>query len=77
VARLALANGSVLDVTGHHPTADGRTLDSLQPGDRLGDVPVVSVETVSYDEPFTYDILPASDSGAYFAGGALIGSTLR
>jgi hypothetical protein len=25
---------------------------------------------------FTYDILPASDSGTYFAGGVLIGSTL-
>jgi hypothetical protein len=27
--------------------------------------------------PFTYDILPDSESGAYYAGGALIGSTLK
>ena len=27
-------------------------------------------------QPFTYDILPDSDSGTYFAGGTLIGSTL-
>jgi hypothetical protein len=26
--------------------------------------------------PITYDILPASESGAYFASGVLIGSTL-
>jgi len=31
---------------------------------------------VGYAEPFTYDILPESDSGMYFAGGVLIGSTL-
>jgi hypothetical protein len=34
------------------------------------------VETVAYDPTHTHDILPASDSGAYFAGGALVGSTL-
>ena len=77
VARVVLATGAVLEVTGRHPTADGRTLDALAPGDRLGDATVVSVETVPYEEPFTYDILPASDTGAYFAEGALIGSTLR
>ena len=49
----------------------------LGPGDRLGDAEIVSVEMIPYPEPFTYDILPASDTGAYFAGGALIGSTLR
>ena len=33
-------------------------------------------EVVPYAHDFTYDILPASDSGTYFAGGALVGSTL-
>ena len=28
------------------------------------------------DGEYTYDILPASKTGSYFAGGALIGSTL-
>ena len=45
-------------------------------GDRLDGVPVVGARLVSYDQPFTYDILPASDSGTYFAGGVLIGSTI-
>jgi len=39
-------------------------------------VRVLDARLVDYDEGFTYDILPASDSGTYFAGGALIGSTL-
>lgn len=77
VVRIALANGAVLEISGRHPTADGRALDSLQPGDRLGDALIVSVETVPYEQPFTYDILPASDTGAYFAAGALVGSTLH
>jgi hypothetical protein len=33
-------------------------------------------ERLPYTEPRTFDILPASQSGAYFAGGALIGSSL-
>ena len=37
---------------------------------------MVDVETVPYRHEYTYDILPASDSGTYFAGGVLVGSTL-
>jgi len=56
---------------------DGRRLDSVRPGDALGDARVLSVEMVPYTHERTYDILPASDSGTYFAGGALLGSTLN
>jgi hypothetical protein len=35
------------------------------------------VEIVPYGHPYTYDILPASKSGTYFAAGVLIGSTLK
>ena len=35
-----------------------------------------NVVPIAYDQPFTYDILPDSDSGAYFAASVLIGSTL-
>jgi hypothetical protein len=34
------------------------------------------VKLVPYDGKATYDILPATSTGFYFAGGALIGSTL-
>jgi hypothetical protein len=59
-----------------HPTADGRTLASVTPGSALDAVRAVSVELVPYAHGHTYDILPDSDTGTYFAGGALIGSTL-
>jgi hypothetical protein len=43
----------------------------------LGEVAqVVEAATVPYAHEATHDILPGSETGAYFAGGALIGSTL-
>jgi hypothetical protein len=36
----------------------------------------VSVTDIPYEHDATYDILPDSTSGAYFASGVLIGSTL-
>jgi hypothetical protein len=77
VVRVRLAGGATLEVSHGHPTLDGRVFGDLRAGDRLGGEAVVSVEDVPYPHDRTYDILPASDSGGYFAGGALIGSTLR
>jgi hypothetical protein len=42
----------------------------------MGGREVSSAAVVPYGFDATYDILPDSDTGAYFAGGALIGSTL-
>ncbi len=77
VVRIMLASGETLEISARHPAADGRPIESLAPGDRLGDTEVVSLAMVPYREPFTYDILPASDTGSYLAAGAWIGSTLR
>jgi hypothetical protein len=77
MARLTLETGAVLELSPRHPTADGREIGSLNVGERLDGVRIMAVERVPYDKPYTYDILADSPSGAYFAGGALIGSTLR
>jgi hypothetical protein len=76
MVEVRLSTGSVLSISPSHPTADGRTFADLATGDRLDDVALDSVRRVPYAEAYTYDILPDSDSGAYFAGGVLIGSTL-
>jgi hypothetical protein len=76
VVRAVLATGGVVEISPRHPTADGRSFLDLRAGDLLGGVAVVEVATVAYPGPYTYDILPASDTGSYFAGGALVGSTL-
>jgi hypothetical protein len=77
VVRLGLATGAVLEISAGHPTADGRTLGELRVGDKLGDTEIMSVQVVPYTHDYTYDILPASESGVYFAGGVPIGSTLK
>ncbi len=76
VVELQLAHGPTLRISPRHPTADGRHFADLAPGDLVDGVRVIGARLVDYDQPFTYDILPDSDSGAYFAGGTLIGSTL-
>jgi hypothetical protein len=68
----------VLSISPGHPTADGRLFSDLAAGTTLdAQHRVVEVQLVPYEHDRTYDILPASSSGAYFAAGALIGSTLR
>jgi hypothetical protein len=76
VAQVTLESGIVLRISAPHPTADGRTLGSLRPGDQLDGVRVAGAEIVPYDNAYTYDILPDSDTGTYVAGGVLIGTTL-
>ncbi len=76
VVRVVLTTGRVLEISPGHPTADARTFADLEPGGTLDGTPIVSVETIPYGHDFTYDILPASDTGTYVAGGVLIGSTL-
>jgi len=76
VVRVELESGSVLEISAPHPTADGRTFGDLRANDLLGGVKIERVTVIPYAAAFTYDILPASDSGTYYAGGVLIGSTL-
>jgi len=77
VVRVTLATGRVLEISPLHPTADGRMFGDLHPGDRLDGVRVVGAELVPYTHPFTFDILPASETGTYVAGGVLVGTTIR
>ncbi len=77
VMRVTLADGAVLEISPGHPTADGRHFGDLK-ADTLLDAQheVLSVALVPYAYDRTYDVLPASDTGTYFAAGALIGSSL-
>jgi hypothetical protein len=76
VVELKLAHGAPMRISPNHPTADGRRFGDLAAGDFVDGVRVIGAKLVDYDSPFTHDILPDSDSGTYFAGGTLIGSTL-
>jgi len=76
VVQLTLANGTVLHISGDHPTAAGRSFSELEAGESLDGVEITAIATVPYEHSHTFDILPDSDTGTYFAGGVLIGSTL-
>lgn len=77
VVRLALADGREVLVSPGHPTADGRLVGDLRAGDALDETRVLTAERVAYTAGFTYDVLPAGATGAYWANGVLLGSTLR
>lgn len=77
IIHLILADGRELFVSPGHPVADGRTLGSLQVGDALNGSVVSRSDLVHYREHYTYDILPDSETGMYFANGILLQSTLK
>ena len=77
VMRIVLEGGRVLEISPGHPTADNRQFGNLAPGSPLDEQHrVVTAALVPYAYDATYDILPASSTGTYFAAGALVGSTL-
>lgn len=76
VVRVALEDGRLVWVSPGHPTADGRLIGDLTAGDTLDGKRVVSTQRVRYLGGATYDILPAGTTGAYWANGILLGSTL-
>jgi hypothetical protein len=77
VVHLALTDGRELWVSPNHPTADGRRVGQLQAGDRLDGAIIRSAKLVNYTSYATYDLLPAGESGFYWANGILLASTLR
>jgi hypothetical protein len=76
VVQVSLENGAVLEISALHPTAEGRVVGDLAPQERIGGVAIRDVRAIAYQFEYTYDILPDSDTGAYFTGGVPIGSTL-
>jgi len=76
VVRLVLDDGRIVRASPGHPLADGRRLGTIQPGDRVDGAIVVSATLERYDGGSTFDLLPDGPTGAYFAGGVPLGSTL-
>lgn len=76
VVRILLADGRSVVASPAHPTADGRLIGDLRPGDRLDGSEVLSAVLVAYRGAMTFDVLASGPTGAYFAGGVLLWSTL-
>src|SRR5262249_5758367 len=69
MVRLRLDDGREVLGSPGHPTADGRTLAQLQPGDALDGAHVLSAKRIRYADNYTYDILPSGSTGTYWANG--------
>lgn len=77
MVHVALADGREIFASPRHPIGDGRVFNDLSAGSILSGSKVVIAEKITYDKHYTYDILPKSPTGFYFANGILIGSTLK
>ena len=75
VVRVVLADGRAVVASPGHPTGDGRRVGELNPGDLLDGSRVMTAELIPYVGD-TWDLLPASSTGEYWADGVLLGSTL-
>jgi hypothetical protein len=77
VIRLRLADGREVTASASHPLADGRPIGIARVGDDVDGARVVSATVLAYGDGRTYDLLPAGPTGAYWAGGIRLESTLR
>jgi len=75
VIRVVLADGRAVVASPGHPTGDGRRVGELNPGDLLDGSRIVAMDVLPYAGD-TWDLLPLSSSGTYWADGVLLGSTL-
>ena len=77
LVNVTLADGRKISASPGHPTADGRRFGDLQSGDYLDGSQITQVEVSPSNQPDTFDLLPSSSTGFYWANGVLIGSTLK
>ena len=75
VIRVVLADGRAVIASPGHPTGDGRRVGELNPGDLLDGSRVATINVLPYSGD-TWDLLPLSSAGTYWADGVLLGSTL-
>ncbi len=74
---VVLADGREVTASPGHPTSDARALGTLVVGDALDGARVIAVRHRPFGEQRTFDLLPASESGVYWADGVRLASTLR
>ncbi len=77
VVHLSLSDARQLWVSPGHPTASGIPVGLLRVGDVYDGATVLTMNMVPYWDDATYDILPDSITGQYWANDILMGSTLK
>lgn len=77
VVHLVLSDARQVWVSPNHPLINGRSAATLHVGDGYDGATVISADLVPYWDTATYDLLPNGDTGAYWANGILLRSTLQ
>jgi hypothetical protein len=77
VIRLLLADGRAVTASPGHPLLDGRPLGEIRVGEVIDGTRVVAADRRPYTGADTFDLVASGPTGAYFAGGIPLGSTLR
>ncbi len=77
ILQVTFNDTTVLEVSPGHPIGDGEEFNDLKVGRYLDGRMVIKIKKVPYYYQYTYDILPDSKSGKYYANGILVGSTLK
>lgn len=76
IVEATLADGRVVRASAGHPLAGAGTVGELERGAVIDGAAVESVRRVRYPGARTWDLLPDGPTGAYWADGVLLGSTL-
>lgn len=76
VVRLVLDDGRIVRASPGHPLADGRLLATIRAGDVVDGATVLTATLEPYGGGSTFDLLPSGPTGAYWADGIALGSTL-
>lgn len=76
VVHLVMNGGKTVDVSANHPLAGGQSVASLKPGDQYQGQTIQTATVIPYAYDATYDILPQSPTGYYWANGVLLDSTI-
>lgn len=76
VTHLKLSDGRCLYASKRHPTVNG-CISELEYSGYYDGAKIESIQTIPYFNKTTYDLLPDSDTGFYWANNILIGSSLK
>jgi hypothetical protein len=76
VVRIELEDGRTVTASPGHLLANGRLVGDLRPGDTVDGSHVSSAVREPYASTATFDLVSSGETGAYFAGGIPLGSTL-
>jgi hypothetical protein len=76
ILRIGLSDGRTVSASPGHPSAQGLALGYYRIGDILDSASVIAMEYMPYHGDATYDLLPDSSTGLYWANGILLRSTI-